>query len=117
MVTCKKNNNVGECLGITRYVPSRETHIVDSEPMRIQEGVGRICIENHTAYVLHVTIHEENGERGFLFPATTKEYVIEGGSVRVSIKNSSDQSCGWHEYRKIINGETLTVTGEPMPCN
>jgi hypothetical protein len=109
-VTCIKHNDSLQKWG-PEFVRKGETHVVDGLPTEAQN---KFYIDNRTHYVLHVTIHEENREVGFVPPAMTEDFGIEEGSVRVSIKNNNDQSWGWCKNKKIINGQTLTITGEPL---
>jgi hypothetical protein len=62
----------------------------NSEPMSIYEGT--IGIENHTTYVLHVTIHGENETRSAVGPKQgdecAKTYLtIQDDFVHVTIQN------------------------------
>ena len=72
----------------------------NSEPIIINDS--KICIENHTTYVLHVTIHGENEIQSVVGPKQvhecTRTYLnIQGDFVRVTIRNNAHRElcCGW----------------------
>jgi hypothetical protein len=90
----------------------------NSELVPIYEG--KIFIENHTTYVLYVTIHGEKETRSVLGPkqavkCSRKSFTIQGNSVYVTIKNNaySKLCCGWEERLLINRGGTHLVQGEP----
>jgi hypothetical protein len=100
------------------YVPSKQTHIVNSESMPINKG--KIFIENHTTYVLEVTIHGEIERRYTVEPkledkCTSQPITINCDSVDVTIKNTncSHRCRGWVENCIVNKGGKYAVHGEP----
>jgi hypothetical protein len=115
-VTCKKNDNVGESLGNTIFVPRNITHTINSEPMPIYES--KICIENRTSYDLHIS---KNGGSEIVLKTNadatpTRSYLtVEGESVKVTIKNNKyrDLCCGWIKDFDMGKGDIYHVEGDP----
>ncbi len=90
----------------------------NSESLPLDEG--KIFIENHTTYVLYVTIHGEKETRSVVGPkledeCSRKSFTIQGNSVYVTIKNNAYPKlcCGWEERLLINKGCRHSVQGEP----
>jgi hypothetical protein len=89
-----------------------------SEPILIHES--KICIENHTTYILHVTIHGENEIQTVVGPKQGDECMrtyltIQGDFACVTIQNNAyrELCCGWGQKFIINRGSTHLVQGEP----